>query len=72
MSIYKQIKETGVEIENHESDLYCKVTPETTQIIKEYQFKNSVTIFIYKGERWYDIPFAYDPYWKNKSPVKSK
>ena len=48
-------------IDHHESDLYLKVTPETTEIISRYEFKKLVTKFIdnINHELWYDIPFAY-------------
>jgi len=46
MNIYEEIKATGVEIDNYESDLYCKVTEETKEIINRYKFKNNVQRFI--------------------------
>lgn len=48
-------------IDHHASDLYLKVTPETTEIINNYQYKDNVTKFIdnIDSELWYDIPFAY-------------
>ena len=46
------------------SDLYCKITPETKEILKHYKYKNQVKIFRDQITRtlWYDIPFAYKPY----------
>ena len=70
-SIYEQIQKLNIPFSNHESDLQCIVTKETTNIINNYRFKCNVTKFIcesddYKGTLWYDIPFAYDPFWNNK------
>ena len=64
-TINQLIVETGVETGNHASDLYCKVTPETTKIVNEYEFKKNVEIFINNitHELWYDIPFSYDAFW---------
>lgn len=48
-------------IDHHATDLYLKVTPVTTEIINNYQYKNLVTKFIdnINHELWYEIPFAY-------------
>lgn len=69
MTIYKKMKQANVEgIDHHESDLYVPVTETTSALIKEYVFKMNVTTFINQknGKPYYDIPFAYDPYWENK------
>ncbi len=65
VSIYEDMKALGVEIDNHESDLYVPVTEETTAIVKAYEFKTNVTRFTNQIDHkpWYDIPFAYKPYW---------
>lgn len=49
------------------SDLYAKVTPESSKIIQEYQFKHHVQRFTDQitGMPWYDIPFCYNPQMKN-------
>ncbi len=67
-SIYRQMVEAGQKISNHATDLYVKVTPESRVIINSYQFKRNVTTFISQldHERWYNIPFAYDPAWEAK------
>ena len=48
-------------IDHHESDLYLKVTPATTEIFNNYQYKGNVTKFIdnIDHELWYEIPFTY-------------
>lgn len=48
-------------IDHHESDLYLKITPATTEIINNYQYKGNVTKFIdnIDHELWYEIPFTY-------------
>ena len=54
------------EIDNHESDLYLKKTEISFKLIKEYKFKSSVREFYSNIDHqlWYDIPFAYDPFWE--------
>lgn len=66
MSIYEQMKLANVPLSHHESDLYAKVTPESRAIISTYEFKKNVTTFASQIDHdlWYDIPFAFDPFWK--------
>jgi len=71
-SIYSQLKTAGVPLAAHESDLYAMVTPESRKIIQAYEFKGNVTTFRAEddGKLWYDIPFAYEPFW-NRKPLPS-
>jgi hypothetical protein len=65
-NIYEEMKRLGVEIDHHESDLYVPVTPETTALVKQYKFRENVKCFrscIEPRVPWYDIPFAYQPFW---------
>ena len=68
MSIYKDLKAAGVPLDHHESDLYAKVTPESIEIVDKYAYKSSVRRFTSQidKESWFDIPFAFDPYWEEK------
>jgi len=63
-NLYEECKALGIPINNHSSDLYIPVTPETTALIRKHghratTFKNQV-----EGGIWYDVPFAYLPFWK--------
>jgi len=70
--IYEQLKEAGVEIDHHESDLYCPVNDVSTAIIenwkKERRLSACVSRFINRndGKAWYDLAFAYLPFWEKK------
>ena len=72
-SLYKRLTNAGIKTENHYSDLYFPVTEESKKILDEYRKDNNlngmgmVTTFTnqVEGGRWYDVPFAYDPYWEN-------
>lgn len=48
-------------LDHWQSDLYLKVTPETTALVNKYRYKNNVTKFIdnIDHEPWYEVPFAY-------------
>lgn len=68
-SIYQAMIDAGVPVDHHESDLYAKVTPESREIVRQYEFRHNVSLFKAQssGEMWYDIPFAYQPFWENVS-----
>jgi hypothetical protein len=68
-SIYEQAKALDVEMDSHESDLYMPVNDVTTALVKEYQFRSNVRVFrsnIAPHNLWYDVPFAYQPFWEGK------
>lgn len=67
--LYDVFLEAGVEISNHYSDMYVPVNEFTTKTLIEYsdihtysQFTNQLN-----GERYYDIPFAFSPYWYERA-----
>ena len=68
MSIYDELKAANLPLDNHESDLYALMTVESMKIIDNYNYKSNVKTFKSQidGKIWYDIPFAYKPFW-NKS-----
>lgn len=67
---YNKLKALGIPMDSHESDLYVKVTPESQEIVDNYVFKDNVKKFKSEkepvGEMWFDIPFAYAPFWDKK------
>lgn len=70
INIYERAIKTipAEQIDHHDSDLYIMVTPESRKIVNEYEFKQNVTTFISAiapHVLWFDIPFAYTPYWDN-------
>jgi len=71
-TLYEEIKESGVEIGNHYSDFYFPVTPETTKILAKFPVhQTNARTFINRNNKnlWYDIPFAFMPYWEEKQKV---
>lgn len=75
-SLFDEIVDVGIEYDNHESDLYVKDTPATREILKKYKYENNVESFVSQidGSRWFDIPFAYQPFWDkiNKRRIKEQ
>lgn len=62
-SLYSELLAAGVEMGNHYSDLYVKASPASLGIILRHRapvnpFRSNID-----GSMWYDVPFAYDPYW---------
>jgi hypothetical protein len=78
MDLYERLKAAKVPLDSHESDLYVKVTPESTAIVAAYRREwadqygrepVAVTTFASQtdnGALWYDIPFAYTPWWEKR------
>lgn len=67
-NIYKQAikKMSEKDIDHYNSDLYLRVNSISKKLIKEYNFKENVKTFTDEidHELWYDIPFAYLPFYK--------
>lgn len=63
--LYDQLVAIGAEIDNHESDLYVKATPEAVALVKASTskswayFRSEVD-----GTSWIDVPFYYSPFWR--------
>ena len=71
--LYEKIVAAGIQHDSHESDLYIPVTPETTKLVSEYEFRTNVQRFTSQidGKPWYDIPFAYQPAWEKRRAYKA-
>lgn len=54
--------------ESSGSDLFLKVTPISTALIEQYDFKENVKKFIdnIDHEPWYEIPFANIDWWERR------
>jgi hypothetical protein len=73
--LLKRLTDAGIETDHHESDLYVDDTPEALQIINQYQqeVNNYVGITRFKdngGKSWLEVPFAYSPFWANKTAAE--
>lgn len=69
-SIYQKAVEAlpAEDIDHHESDLYIRKTPASVKLLSEYEYKNNIFWFrdAIDNVIWYEIPFAYDPFWENR------
>ena len=66
-TIYEACVARDIPCHNHESDLYIPVTAETAALVKHYG--SSATRFInqVEGGTWYDVAFAYLPWWQART-----
>jgi hypothetical protein len=70
--LYAEIVKAGIPMTNHESDLYFRKTEESTAILERFPLQHgNATCFVnqadpHKGETWYDVPFAFTPFWQAK------
>lgn len=66
--LYDQLVEIGAELDNHESDLYVKLTAEVLGIVRKSDVKYFTTFKSQiDGEIWLDLPFQYKPFWDKKA-----
>ena len=67
-SLYHELKSAGIELDSHYSDLYVKDSPQARAIIQRHMDKKArfPSLFISQidGKPWFDIPFAFMPYWE--------
>ena len=67
-NIYEQLKEVLLpeQMDSYASDLYVQVTEASKKIVENYEYKWTVKTFKsnFDGSKWYDIPFAYTPFWE--------
>jgi hypothetical protein len=67
MNIYAECVELGIPTNSHYSDLYIPANQQTAALLKKHNittakiFTNQV-----EGGLWYDIPFAYSPWWEKR------
>lgn len=68
MDLYERAKAAGVEMSNHESDLYLKCGAVADALVKECDTHGNARRFRNQldGALWWDIPFAYAPWWQKR------
>ena len=76
LSLYRRFIAGGIppeEIDHHYSDLYVKVSLKSKSILEEFMQTSPIRCFVehFKANDgsgwWYDIAFAYDPFWELKA-----
>ena len=67
MSLYTDLRDAGIEVSNHESDLQFPATDEALAILERHSdHRRQATRFFSltdNGAPYIEVPFAYDPWW---------
>jgi hypothetical protein len=71
-SFYKTLKDLGIPLDHHESDLYVLVTPTSRTVIRQFGVNSTEFTSKVDGLRWFDVPFAYEPFWDKKRKAAEK
>lgn len=61
--LYDELKAAGCEIDAHESDLYVLATDEARGIVAASGRTFSPFVSQRDGRVWFDVPFAFKPWW---------
>ena len=76
-SIYEKAKAIlpKEDIDHHETDLYLRVSPKSTELVNSMKYRNSGMITTFKdnidGDMWYDLTFCY-PFIERGIPSKEE
>jgi hypothetical protein len=68
--LYAMLKNAGLQIDNHASDLYVRPVADALPIIMEFERQNKIMVTkeyftsSIDGERWIDLRFMYTPWWE--------
>ena len=57
-------------LDHHESDLYVRDTPIARLVIRQFGRESSGFTSKVDGQRWLDVPFAYEPFWNKKTRTR--
>lgn len=69
-TLFEEIRERRIPYSHYESDLYIPITPETRALMDDPMFEtHRVNRKAFNNRRlggalWWDVPFAYDPWWE--------
>lgn len=66
MSLYTDLIGAGQPVSNWQSDLYCPVNEVTRALLKQHDKKATAFKSKIDQKLWFEVPFAYDPYWEKR------
>ena len=70
--LYGDLRAAVVPIANHESDLYFADSANEREILARFPYSAKLATRFenqQNGETWWDVPFAFLPWWENRCPV---
>jgi hypothetical protein len=65
-TIFQAVVAAKIPRDHHESDLYIKATPAARELLKRYKHSFSAFTSQIDGSLWFDVPFAFDPWWEER------
>jgi len=65
-SLYFALKNAGIPLDSHESDLYALYTPKSEELFKDFGYPIKTFISQIDGKRWLEAPFAHTPWWAKR------
>ena len=75
-NIYRELAKTlpANDLDHHNSDLYVRKTPKSTEIINKLTNKSLLSTFKdnIDGDIWYELPFCYTPYFGESKELTEK
>ena len=70
-NLYEKCVEAGVPVEGRFGDMYIPVNPTTAELVKVHLKDGGTKPEIFTsqidGKLWYDVPFAFKPFWEAKA-----
>lgn len=74
-TLYTALVAAGIATDHHESDLYFFISPGSVVILADFPAQKAVAkAFISEidGKAWFDVAFAYDPFFQAKLDAQAK
>ncbi len=71
-SLYYDCVELDIPTDHHASDLYIPVTAQTQELVKKHGHRATMFTSQIDGKMWFDVPFAYLPFWQDKELAEGK
>lgn len=65
MTLYEELKETGVEVKSHMADLCFRETIESRKILLSHEAESKQALYFHDhkdGSLWIKVPWAFDPH----------
>jgi hypothetical protein len=72
MSIWTEVQARGIQYDTHESDLYIPVNDETRDLLQRSGHSHTAFFSSKDHKMWFDIPFAYEPWWEKRTGNRMK
>lgn len=66
-TLYQECVECQIPMRNHASDLYIPANEDTIHLLKKHNKRATTFLNQVEGGLWFDVAFAFDPWWVAKA-----